>query len=99
MIVFLETQILIGALQDRLAILGKGLFLSADQGGGGKLYADRSQLGEWEQFTPVSLGDGKFALMASNRHYIVAEGGGGGEVNASRSQRGEWETLILQSAN
>jgi len=72
-----------------------GLFLCAENGGGGSLCANRSDARAWESFTLVELGDGKVAVRSRGGWFMCAEGGGGREVTISRREVSAWETFGL----
>ena len=83
----------------------KGLFVQADQGGGGPLLEAGFAPFVWETFTVIDLdrpgavvqsGDA-VALRSSSGRYVSAELGGGGAVTATRSSIGSWETFRLLS--
>jgi len=84
-----------------------GQYLCAEGGGsvgddeGGKLMANRDQIGAWETFKMEWVtrpGDNEYGypltLMSQLFSYVCAEGGGGGEVAANRSVAGPWETFL-----
>ena len=81
-----------------------GMFVSADQGGGGAVNASRPWLQSWETFVLEKAGGSSGNGLASgdsvhlrtvNGHYLCAEGDGGGEVNATRTNAASWETFKL----
>ncbi len=82
-----------------------GMYWVAEQGGDGRVNANRTVPGGWEQFTIEKAGGSSgdviqngdyIALRAMNGRYVTAENGGGGEVNANRQSRGGWETFRIQ---
>src|SRR4051812_49294431 len=82
-----------------------GMYLSAENGGGSVLNANRPWLRDWETFYPEKIaGQSGDAIVTGdsvhfrtiNGNYICAEGNGGGEVNATRPAAAEWETFRLQ---
>jgi beta-glucanase (GH16 family) len=82
-----------------------GRFLSAENGGGGALTADRAAALGWETFTLIDKSDGalnsgdEVFLRAASGHYLQAINGGGGALKATGSDRLGWETFrILRSA-
>lgn len=70
-----------------------GHYVVAEGGGGRELLVNRPQVGSWEKFTVIHLGDARVALRASNGQYVTAEGGGGGMLYARASWIREWETF------
>jgi hypothetical protein len=81
-----------------------GLYLQADQGGGGTLLDVGFAPWAWETFTLVDLdrpggvvqsGDA-IALRSSSGYYVSAELGGGGEVSVNRTTAGAWETFEIR---
>jgi hypothetical protein len=81
----------------------RGLYLQADQGGGGALADNGLAPAAWETFTLVDVdrpgeavrnGD-RVALRSSAGLYVSAERGGGAETNVDRSSIGSWETFRL----
>jgi hypothetical protein len=72
-----------------------GLFVAADNGGGGFLIANRGQIGPWEEFYLHPLGGAYYALQAHSGHFVCAEEGGGGVVLANRNAVGPWETFEM----
>jgi hypothetical protein len=81
--------------------VGSGPYVSATDGGGSSIYANRSGIGDWESFGVVSLsttsGPGK-ALQANSGHFLTREGNGGPGcvLNANRPSIGTWETFRVQ---
>jgi hypothetical protein len=80
----------------------RGQYVSATNGGGSSIYANRNALGIWEEFLPVTLKDLRqnpqpntriFAFETINGSYVTAEQGGGSVMNANRSVVGPWETF------
>lgn len=77
-------------------------YLCAEQGGGDKVVADRTQPKNWETFIIQKMNGGgairyhdPVAFKAINGNYMVAENGSAAEVNANRTSAGSWETFIL----
>jgi len=71
-----------------------GRYVSAANGGGGGLHADRRTVGTWEVFIPERLaGDQRFAFRTYKNYYFTAENGGSSAMNANRSRVGTWETF------
>jgi hypothetical protein len=89
---------------DAIALLAPGgLYLQADQGGGGALLDIGFAPAAWETFTLVdrdrpgqAVRDGDHvALRSSSGLYVCAELGGGADVNVNRESIGSWETFTL----
>jgi beta-glucanase (GH16 family) len=80
---------------------GSGRFLSAANGGGGPLTADRGSAQGWETFTLVDENGGELLsgdlvfLRSENGRYVMAANGGGGALDASSSNTLEWEQFRL----
>jgi Fascin domain len=72
-----------------------GKFLSAENGGGGVIGANRTSAYQWEHFDILYLPDGKVALESANGNYVSAENGGRSSVNANRSAIREWEKYTM----
>ncbi|MBB6214506.1 hypothetical protein HNQ80_000586 [Anaerosolibacter carboniphilus] len=78
-------------------------YMCAEDGGGGKVVADRKKIGDWETFELIETGDDQIdfegleyiALLAANGKYLCAEDGGGNAVVANRDQIGSWETFEI----
>ena len=76
-----------------------GQFVSAENGGGGALNANRPTASTWETFTLYDLNGGALqsgdlvALGTLDGHFVCAENGGGGAVNATRTDAQDWETF------
>ena len=74
-------------------------FVSAENGGGGDVHADRAVASGWETFTLNDLNGGDLqsgdsvTLATANGHFLCAENGGGGAVNATRTAAAGWETF------
>lgn len=80
-------------------------YLSAENGGGGDLYANRDKVSRWELFmfaepSTVNLyapNDGdEIIILSYSTHLLSAEEGGGGKVKANRTSVGGWETFKIQ---
>jgi hypothetical protein len=67
-----------------------GLF-SADNGGGGAVYANRPFAGDWERWALEEHLDGTVSFRSFNGHYLVAKDGGGSFCLADRTAVGPWE--------
>ncbi|GAA2375380.1 PQQ-dependent sugar dehydrogenase [Dactylosporangium salmoneum] len=71
-------------------------YVTAEDGGGSPLIANRSAVGSWEQFDVVDQGDGYVALRAhANNQYVTAENGGDSPLIANRSAVGPWEKFQI----
>jgi hypothetical protein len=74
-------------------------FVSAENGGGGAVNANRPTAAGWETFTLYDLNGGALetgdlvALGTFDGHFVCAEDGGGGVVNATRLDAQDWETF------
>src|SRR5215207_1385266 len=88
---------------------GNSYFVSAENGGGGLVVANRRQADAWETFTLHDLTDSevgsrlqygrRIALQASGGKFVYPEGGGGGRVVAKGPAVGGWEPFLLHSAD
>ena len=59
-----------------------------------RLHADTTEVGEWETFLLIELGNGKIRLQGSEEDFIRADGGGGGEMfMAEFAGTGSWLTF------
>jgi hypothetical protein len=84
----------------------RGLYLQADQGGGGALLERGFAPAAWETFTIVDVdrpggiirNRDHVALRSSSGQYVSAELGGGAETNVNRQSVGAWETFTLTGA-
>ena len=72
-----------------------GKFVSAENGGGGDLTANRTVAASWETFTLETEANGRVHLRTVNGMYAAAENGGGGFVHANRTTAQAWETFEL----
>jgi hypothetical protein len=86
----------------QLRAIQDGTWVSADQGGGGAVTADRPAGSIWETFEIIDLNGGDLqtgdpvALRTFDRvHYLQATGGGGSSVNATPTAVGPWETFTI----
>jgi hypothetical protein len=95
-----------GVLQDgdHIALqTPRGLYLQADQGGGGSLLDGGFAPAAWETFTIVDVdrpgqqirSADHVALRSGSGLYVSAELGGGGDVNVNRDSIGAWETFTI----
>lgn len=81
-------------------------YLSAEQGGGLKyegsypntnypvtapLYANRTEIGDWEKFDLITNPNGTVSFQTVNGFYITAEEGGGKGVSTNRMAANAWE--------
>jgi hypothetical protein len=74
-----------------------GRYLSAHNGGGSWLLANRHEIRDWELFTMTAPPDkpGLVAVQALGGHLWCAERGGGSWVTCSRIDIGPWEQFQL----
>ncbi|WP_432833174.1 PQQ-dependent sugar dehydrogenase [Dactylosporangium sp. CA-092794] len=73
-----------------------GSFVTAENGGNSPLIANRSVIGDWEQFDVADAGDGYVALRArANLRYVTAEAGGNSPLIANRTSIGDWEKFQM----
>ncbi|HWG24657.1 GDSL-type esterase/lipase family protein [Actinospica sp.] len=73
-----------------------GDIVTADNGGGSALIANRTSVGIWEQFDEISQGTGYIALRAhANGLIVTAENAGAQPLIANRTAVGAWETFQL----
>jgi hypothetical protein len=72
-----------------------GKYASAENGGGGAVYCNRTAVGDWEKFTIVDLGSNVYAIRSFNGLYLSAINGGGGDVEARAEGVGSWEEWKL----
>jgi hypothetical protein len=72
-------------------------YVSANNGGGSSIHANRNALGPWETFWPEHQpgGSGSFYSLKTvdGGHYVTAESGGNDVMNANRTGVGAWETF------
>ncbi|WP_303864492.1 DUF4474 domain-containing protein [Alkalibaculum bacchi] len=79
-----------------------GQYVSAKDGGGGPIVANKDAADLSETFIIRSQMEGKLIsgdiiyLISSNGNYACAENGGGCEVVANRTTPAEWERFIIQ---
>lgn len=83
--------------QNRIALRAKnGKYVSAENGGGGKLFATSTPIGRNETFLLSDLGSGSVALAASNGQYVSSDVNAGGvPLVANRGVRIGLETFGL----
>lgn len=72
----------------------EGRYLSAAEGGGGQLTADRREAKGWETFRLIHL-EGNRVLLLSERGYFVTAAGHGGKVAVDAWDAGEAEVFRL----
>jgi len=73
-----------------------GDYVSADNAGANPLIADRTAIGQWEQFDELDLGNGNIALRAhANSDIVTADNAGAFPLIANRTAVGGWETFNL----
>ncbi len=71
----------------------QGYFACENQTG---LWANRSEVHEWERFKVIRHKDGKVSLKNPyHNKYVVAEGSGGSVAGCNRDKVGDWEKLDL----
>ncbi|WP_063627936.1 GDSL-type esterase/lipase family protein [Actinospica robiniae] len=73
-----------------------GDYVTAENGGGSALIANRTAIGYWEQFDEIDEGSGAIALRAhANGLLVTAEAAGAQPLIANRTVVGAWETFQL----
>jgi lysophospholipase L1-like esterase len=73
-----------------------GDIVTADNGGGSPLIANRTAIGFWEQFDEIDEGNGAIALRAhANGLIVTADNAGAQPLIANRTVVGGWETFQL----
>lgn len=72
-----------------------GMYVSALNGGGQYLIANRQSVDALETFQLVDCGNGQVALQTSNGMYVCAEDGGGQPLMANSNTIGAGETFTL----
>jgi len=71
-----------------------GKYVCADNAGASALIANRTTVGQWEQFKVVDAGNGNIALQSqANSKYVCAENFGATNLIANRTSIGAWETF------
>jgi hypothetical protein len=79
-----------------------GNYVTAENGGGGIINANRTQANEWEVFTLLDLNEGeledgdKVAIKTMNGSFFSAVNGGGDNVFADKRTLLEWETFYIE---
>jgi len=77
-----------------LKSMANGKYVSALNGGGKALIANREAVDIWETFELVALGNSRVALRAvCNNKYVCAENKGALPLIVNRDRVGEWETF------
>ena len=75
-----------------------GDYVTAEDGGGSSLIANRTAIGFWEEFDEINEGNGYIALRAhANGLIVTAEDAGAQPLIANRTVVGSWETFQLIS--
>lgn len=65
-------------------------------GGAAPIMANRDEIGPWERFTIIELGNNRVALLSGiNRQYVCADSAGVSPLIANRDTIGLWETFII----
>ncbi len=72
----------------------EGHYLSAEEGGGGKLSADRREVRGWETFRMIRL-EGNRVLLLTERGFFLTAAAYGGEIRADAWNPGEEETFRM----
>jgi type 1 glutamine amidotransferase len=71
-------------------------YVSAPNGGGSPLIANKTTVGTSELFDEIDKGNGNIALRAhANNQYVTAENAGAQSLIANRAAVGSWETFQL----
>lgn len=69
-------------------------YVCADNGGANPLIANRTTIGQWEQYEKFGLGNGMIALKAlANGQYVCADNFGNNPLIANRTAIGPWESF------
>lgn len=82
-----------------------GLYVCAENSGGGPLVANRAAVGPWETFVadfhPEPAGYCRRVRLrcADGRHFVSAFGGGGQGLSSTAVTVGDWETFDLVAAD
>jgi hypothetical protein len=70
--------------------------VSADNGGANPLIANRTAIGQWEQFDLITNGDGSVSFRAhANSNFVTADNAGAAPLIANRTAIGPWEEFDL----
>ncbi|GAA1275774.1 hypothetical protein GCM10009665_73520 [Kitasatospora nipponensis] len=71
-------------------------YVTAENAGASSLIANRTAIGQWEQFDLIDLGSGNISLRAhADNYYVTAENAGAAPLIANRKAIGLWETFAL----
>lgn len=79
-----------------------GSFVTAENGGGGQVNANRSSAGAWETFTLLDLNEGELeagdavAIKTVNGNFFSAINGGGDKLLADKNALVTWETFYIE---
>jgi hypothetical protein len=73
-----------------------GDYVTADNAGASPLIANRTAIGQWEQFDEIDQGGGYIALRAhANNKYVTADNAGAAPLLAKVDSVGTWEQFQL----
>ncbi|WP_329137745.1 hypothetical protein OG552_28535 [Streptomyces sp. NBC_01476] len=73
-----------------------GDYVTADNAGASPLIANRTAIGQWEQFDQIDEGGGYIALRAhANNKYVTADNAGAAPLLAKVDAVGDWEQFQL----
>ncbi|MFZ5968503.1 MAG: stalk domain-containing protein [Bacillota bacterium] len=72
-----------------------GKYVCAEDGGGKEVVANRREIGKWETFEIIDLGNDSVALKTYNGSFIRAKNDNGREVDAKGKEIGDWETFEI----
>ncbi|AUG82001.1 Protease-like protein [Kitasatospora sp. MMS16-BH015] len=71
-------------------------YVTAENAGASPLIANRTAIGQWEQFDLIPLGGTNVALRAhADNRYVTAENAGAAALIANRTAIAQWETFQL----
>ena len=70
-------------------------WLCAEEGGGGRVIANRSKANDWETWTRIDNRDGTISLRTASGYYLSARADGT-RVTADSKEIGQLETFTLQ---
>jgi hypothetical protein len=82
-----------------------GHYVTAENGGGGDVNANRPAAGPWELFSVFDMNAGdlfdgdQIAFRTDAGYYLQAVGGGGGDFKAVGLNPNAWETLTIHTLN
>lgn len=71
-----------------------GLYVCAENGGGGEVLANRTAAGPWETWTVHTYDDGRVSLQAHDGHFLTAELDD--TVRARALESGDWERFTYE---